>query len=117
MLDADGAIRREAFAGWIERLRGAGWTVARIARELGTSERLVWYWARGTHKPTRSVRRLAWRALWAPIEAEVVVGAGARPAALQAPQQAGAEEAAQRARLAALKARSRTADRDSKPHA
>lgn len=106
ILDADGAILPEAFAGWLGQLRAAGWTVARIAAELGTDERSVWYWLADRHRPVRAIRRLAWRALWAPVEAEVMRTRGVAPAPVQArtrgPAEVDAEALAEAAGLDAV---------------
>jgi hypothetical protein len=85
MLDDRGAIRADAWAAWIKGLRAAGWTVQRIADELGCKHtRHVRAWQSGQRKASYAVRRLAWRALWAPLEAEAGLGASVAPRPLQA---------------------------------
>ena len=83
MLDDNGAIAPEHFPAWLDRLHAAGWSWVRVARELGANDRDVRGWRTGEHVPSRTVRRLAWRALVAPMEAEVMRTLRGAPAPLQ----------------------------------
>ena len=98
-LDSKGRIEREHWASWIARLRACGWTQQRIADELGTGgPRMVRLWEQRKRYASAAVRRLAWRALIAPMEAEVNRSRGARPAPLQAAQRAPAALTPEQAR-------------------
>ena len=90
-LDSHGAIGRDHWPAFLRRLQAAGWSCARIAQEFGApSRRVVERWVAGSRVPSLSVRRLAWRALAAPVEAEAMPWLRARYAALQgAPRDTG----------------------------
>ena len=85
MLDDTGALTPTAWPVWLRRLKAAGWTTRMLAERFGArSIRHVERWLAGSRVPSQAVRRLAWEALAAPIEAEAVRLMEARAGALQA---------------------------------